>query len=75
MKKNENMKINLCAVIVLLLVLTGYTLIFSDIWVNAKDGVDIGSYDQKFHKRQVSPVRPERRFNQAAPEMASDRLE
>ncbi len=48
MKKNEKMKINRLALMVLLLVLTGYTLIFSDIWANAKASVALGSPYQKF---------------------------
>ena len=77
MKKNEKMKINSCAVIVLLLVLSGYALIFSDIWI-IKEGVATGSPYQKFQKqqeRQVYQTGQERRLNQAAMDMASDRLE
>ena len=61
MNKNEKMQINFCALIVLLLVLTGYTLIFSDIWVNAKEGVAIGSHYQKFYKQQKGQVYPDLR--------------
>jgi hypothetical protein len=78
MKINEPMKINLLAIMVLLLVLTGYTLIFSDIWVNAKDSVAVGSHYQKFQiqaEKQTYPNGQGRQLNQPEMNGTSEQLE